>query len=192
MPVYAITAYPKTADLRDRRQVAIRPLEPDDESELLAFFRRLPADERHFLKDDVTSPSVIHAWTRERDFDRALALVATYEAQIVADAVLMRSRHGAYRSIGGVRVAVDPNFREQGLGSTMLRELCDIAKDADLERVNAELVADVQADAIGATEQLGFIRAATMHEMLRDQDGRPHDLVLMSLPLGKWYEWWLF
>ena len=51
----------------------------------------------------------------------------------------------------------------------MLRELCDIAKDADLERVNAELVSGIQEDAIQATEQLGFIRAATIHELLRDR-----------------------
>jgi L-amino acid N-acyltransferase YncA len=192
MAVYALTAYPKTITLRDRRQVVIRPLEREDESALLAFFKRLPASERHFLKHDVTSPSVISRWAKERDFDRALALVAVYEGRVVADAVLTRSRHGAYRSVAGVRAAVDVEFRQQGMGSSMLRELCDIAKDADLERVNAELVTDVQEDAIRATEQLGFIRAATIHELLRDEDGRPHDLVVMSLPLGKWYEWWQF
>ena len=152
----------------------------------------LPATERHFLKHDVTAPSVISRWVKERDLDRALALVAVHEGRIIADAVLVRSRHGAYESVAGVRVAVDPDYRQQGVGSAMLRELCDIAKDADLERVNAELVSDVQEDAIHATEQLGFIRAATIHELLRDQDGRPHDLVVMTLPLGKWYEWWQF
>ena len=192
MAVYTLTAYPKSVPLRDRREVVVRPIEPDDEAALLSFFRHLPASERHFLKHDVTAPSVISRWVKERDLDRALALVAVHEGRIIADAVLVRSRHGAYKSVAGVRVAVDPDYRQQGVGSAMLRELCDIAKDADLERVNAELVSDVQEDAIHATEQLGFIRAATIHELLRDQDGRPHDLVVMTLPLGKWYEWWQF
>ncbi len=132
MAVYTLTAYPKPGVLRDRREVVIRPVEPDDESALLAFFQRLPASERYFLKHDVTSSSVISHWTHERDFDRALPLVAVYDERIVADAVLARSRHGAYRNVAGVRVAVDPDFRQQGLGLSMLRELCDIAKDADL------------------------------------------------------------
>jgi hypothetical protein len=73
-----------------------------------------------------------------------------------------------------------------------MKELCDIAADAELERVTAELVVGVQDDAIAAAERLGFLRAATVHELLRDQHGRAHDLAIMSLPLGKWYEWWQF
>jgi hypothetical protein len=28
-----------------------------------------------------------------------------------------------------------------------------------------------------------------VHELLRDGHGRLHDLVVLVLPLGKWYEW---
>jgi L-amino acid N-acyltransferase YncA len=192
MPVYTLSAYPKSFALRDQREVTVRPLAENDDDELLRFFSRVPPDERYFLKHDVTSRGVISRWTKNRDFDRALALVAEDDGRIVADAVLMRSRHGAHKTVGGVRVTVDSEYRMQGLGTALLRELCDIAKDSELERVNAELVSDVQDDAIKATEQLGFIRAATIHELLRDEHGRPHDVVVMTLPLGKWYEWWQF
>jgi L-amino acid N-acyltransferase YncA len=152
----------------------------------------VPEDERHFLKDDVTSPKVIGRWTSEPDYDRALPLVALEGDRIVANAVLMRSRHGAYRAVASLRVVVDPSARQRGLGTALMKELCDIAADAELERVTAEFVAGVQDDAIGAAERLGFIRAATIHELLRDQHGRPHDVTVMSLPLGKWYEWWQY
>ena len=64
--------------------------------------------------------------------------------------------------------------------------------DSDLEKVVVELVADREQEAIVAMERLGFIRSAEIPEYFRDENGRPHDLVVMVLPLGKWYEWWTF
>jgi L-amino acid N-acyltransferase YncA len=190
--MYKLEAFPKRVTLRDGSAVEVRPLRDSDAELLLAFFARVPEEERHFLRDDVTSPKVISRWLSELNYDRALPLVAIDEGRIVGDAVLTRSRHGAYRDVAGLRVVVDPAARQRGLGTALMKELCDIAADAELERVTAEFVAGVQDDAIGAAERLGFLRAATVHELLRDAKGRPHDVVVMSLPLGKWYEWWQF
>jgi GNAT superfamily N-acetyltransferase len=192
MSVYKLTAYPRTHTLRDGRQVAIRPLEGKDKDALTSFFLRVPDDERRYLKQDVTSPRTIAAFCDHLDYDRALPLVAVDGDRIVADAVLLRSRHGAYREIGTVRAVVDPDYRAVGLGTALLRDLCDVAADAELEKVTAELIAGVQDDAIEAMEQLGFIRAATVHEFVRDEHGHAHDMILMVLPLGKWYQWLQF
>ncbi len=189
MKSYELTAYPKPMALSDGREVVIRTLAAADADALLRFFLGLPEPERYFLKDDVTSPGLIASWAEHHDYARVLPLVAVSGDAIVADAVLIRRRHGAYRDVASVRVAVAPAFRERGLGTALLRELCDIAADAELERVTAEFVAGVQDDAIAAAEHLGFIRAATVHELLRDEHRRPHDLVILMLPLGKWYQW---
>jgi L-amino acid N-acyltransferase YncA len=190
--MYQLTAYPKKVTLRDGSTVTLRPLSESDAQALTAFFSRIPEDERFFLRDDVSSPDVVGRWISKLNYDRALPLVAIDDGRIIGDAVLVRSRHGAYRNLAGLRVAVDPDVRQQGLGTALMKELCDIAADAELERVTAEFVVGVQDDAIGAAERLGFLRAATIHELLRDQHGRPHDVAVMSLPLGKWYEWWNF
>jgi L-amino acid N-acyltransferase YncA len=190
--MYKLSAFPKDVTLRDETTVSVRPLGESDGEALLAFFSRVPETERYFLKDDVTSPKVIGRWTSDINYDRALPLVALEGERIIANAVLMRSRHGAYRSVAGIRVVVDPDARQRGLGTALMKELCDIAADGELERVTAEFVAGLQDDAIAAAERLGFLRAATIHELLRDQHGRPHDVAVMSLPLGKWYEWWQF
>jgi len=192
MSVYKLTAYPRQHTLRDGRQITIRPLEQGDKDALLAFFLRIPEGERQFLKQDVASPRTIASWCEGLDYDRALPLVALDGERIVGDAALIRSRHGAYREVGTVRATVDPEYRSVGLGTTLLRDLCDIAADADLEKVTSELVAGVQDDAIEAMEQLGFIRAATVHEFVRDEHGHPHDLIVMVLPLGKLYQWLQF
>ncbi|HEU5319768.1 MAG TPA: hypothetical protein VFX28_03130, partial [Methylomirabilota bacterium] len=67
-----------------------------------------------------------------------------------------------------------------------------VAADAELERVVLELVAGHDEDAITAAERLGFIKSAVLPEYFRDAHGRTHDMVVMVLPLGKWYEWWTF
>jgi L-amino acid N-acyltransferase YncA len=192
MTVYKLTAYPKQISLRDGRAVTVRPLAETDADALHAFFAHLPAEDRYFLKDDVSSANVAREWTSKRDFDRVLPLIASVDSEIVADATLIRSRHGAYRNVAGIRVVVAPEYRYQGLGTALLRDLCDIAADAELEKVTSELVAGVQDDAIAAMEQLGFIRAATIHELLRDEQGHTHDVIVMVLPLGKWYQWYKF
>jgi L-amino acid N-acyltransferase YncA len=189
MKAYKMTAFPKELVVRDGKKITVRPLAASDNDALLQFFLGLPEGDRYFLKDDVTSPRVIKSWTSNIDFDRVLPLVACVGDEIVADAALLRKRHGAYRAVGTVRVSVTPQQRGQGIGTALLRELCDIAADAELEKVTAEFVADVEDDAIDAAERLGFIRSAVVHELLRDDHGRPHDLVLLVLPLGKWYEW---
>jgi GNAT superfamily N-acetyltransferase len=192
MTKYQLSAYPKQISTRDGRSVTVRPLADTDADRLQRFFARLPASDRYFLKDDVTSPRVIAEWIGNIDYARVLPLVALSDDEIVADAALIRRRHGALRSIANVRVVVDAEYRLQGLGTALLKELCDVAADAELDKVTAELYTGVQDDAISAAEQLGFIRAATVHEFVRDEQGRPHDMVLMVLPLGKWYQWWQF
>jgi L-amino acid N-acyltransferase YncA len=188
-PVYTIAAFPKVVVLRDGAELTVRPLEPGDADELLGFFLGIPEDDRFFLKDDVTAPSLIREWTQHRDFDRALPLVALADGQIVAEGVLVRRRGTARSHIAEVRVTVAPDWRNRGLGSAMLRELCDIAADAELDAVLLEVVEGCESAAIEAVDAMGFVRVGRIEGGARDQQGRLHDIVLMAMPLGKYYQW---
>jgi GNAT superfamily N-acetyltransferase len=189
---YTIGAYPKDVVLRDGGRLTIRPVEEGDEQALLAFFLSVPEEERFFLKEDVTSPEVIGRWVRERDYARALPLLALDGSNVVADAVLIRRRGTSRSHVGEIRVVVAPSYRERGLGTTLIRELCDIADDAGLEKVLFELVTDREGEAIRAAEWLGFLRAATIEGGAVDTLGHHHDVVLMAMPLGRWYHWTKF
>ena len=187
-----IGAFPKEVCLRDGSRVLVRSLEDGDEQALLDFFLRIPEEERFFLKEEVTAPDVVHRWVRERDFRRALALLALDGSRIVADAVLIRRRGNSRSHIGEIRVVVAPEYRDHGLGTALIRELCDIADDAGLEKVMFELVADKEQEAIRAAEWLGFLRVATIEGGAVDPQGHHHDVVLMAMPLGRWYHWTKF
>ena len=187
-----IGAFPKEVCLRDGSRVLVRSLEDGDEQGLLDFFLRIPEEERFFLKEDVTAPDVVHCWVRDRDFRRALALLALDGSRIVADAVLIRRRGNSRSHVGEIRVVVAPEYRDHGLGTALIRELCDIADDAGLEKVMFELVADREQEAIRAAEWLGFLRVATIEGGAVDPLGHHHDVVLMAMPLGRWYHWTKF
>lgn len=189
MAVYRISRYPREFELRDGTHLTVRPLEQTDCGALLAFFQQIPEEERFFFKDDVSSPAVIDRWTRELDYDRALPLVAVDGTRIVADAVLLRQRGGARSHLAELRVAVDPAYRRRGLGSRLLRELAEIAYDAELDQLLFELVKDVEDEAIEAITFFGAVPLATLPDLVKDPSGRPHDVVYFSLPLGRYWKW---
>lgn len=189
MPVYAMTRYPREVKLRDGRSATLRPMTAADAAALHALFLRVPEDERYFLKDDVTDPAVIEGWAAHLDYDRALPLLAVVGDRIVADATLIRRRGGARHHTAEIRIASDPEYRGGGLGTAMLRELIEIAHDAELEQVVFEMVKDVHDEVIGAIRALGAVEAGVVTELVKDRHGRAHDVVFMMLPLGKWWEW---
>jgi L-amino acid N-acyltransferase YncA len=188
--VFEISMYPRKVSLRDGTNLTLRPMRQEDENPLLSFFLEIPPEERWFLKEDVTSPRVIKEWASDIDYKRALPILAfTDDGRIVADAALVRRRGGSRSHVGEVRVVVGAEFRHRGLGVLLLRELCDIANDAGIERVIAEMASESQKDAIQACEWLGFYKIATLEGMIKDPNGHEEDLVLMTMPLGRYYEW---
>ena len=190
MPVYEMTAYPKTLEL-DGESITVMPLRAEHESALLDFFLRVSEEDRFYLKEDVTSPRVISRWISELDYDRALPLLAVNEAgQVVADGTLMRSRAGARKHIGEVRIVVDPRYRQHGIGSAVIRELAEIAHETGLEKLVAEVVDAPRSRAIATMQALGFVQIATLPNHAKDVAGRPCDIVISELSLGRWSEWW--
>lgn len=189
MAVYPITRYPAAFKLRDGSAVTLRPMSRDDGPALAQFFLRIPEEDRFFMKDDVADPGVIENWVAHLDYDRTLPLLGFVDDRLVADAALIRHRGGCRRDCAEIRVVIDPEYRGRGLGTRLMRELVTVAWDAELEHVDFEMVADIQAEAIEAVSGLGAIHAGVLKEYVKDSEGRPHDLVFLRLPLGKWWQW---
>lgn len=189
MAVYNISRYPQEVELRDGSHLTLRPLQQTDGEALLAYFQQLPEPERFVLKDEVTAPAVIARWTQELDYDRALPLVALDGGRIVADAVLLRKRGGGRSHLAELRLTVHPAYRQRGLGSLLMRELAEIAYDAELDQLLFELVKDVEDEALAAVRFFGAVELATIPDLVKDPSGKPHDLVYLSMPLGRYWQW---
>jgi GNAT superfamily N-acetyltransferase len=158
----------------------------------MEFFRRVPEEERFYLKEDVTIPEVINSWVQHIDYNRVFPMVALVHGEIVADATLHRTRAKARSHVGEIRIVVDPKYRNQGLGTMMVRELVEIAYDNGLDNLLFELVEGKEDDAIRVSERLGFTRVTTVPNAVKDMENKLHNLVVMQLWLGDWIEWWAF
>jgi len=174
-----LKGFPKQIILRDRSAVTLRPMVREDKEGLLTFFRRLPPEDRQFLKDDVTRAEIIEAWARDLNYDRVLPILAEFEGRIVGDATLHRQAYGWMRHVGEIRLVTDPYLRRRGLATAMAREIFYLALQAGLDKMVAEMVAD-QVAAIKVFGKLGFQQEARLVNHIVDLQGRKHDLVIMT------------
>lgn len=175
----SVKGFPKQITLRDRSVVTLRPMVREDKDELLAFFRRLPPEDRQFLKDDVTRAEIIETWARELNYDRVLPILAEFEGRIVGDATLHRQAFGWMRHVGEIRVVTDPYLRRRGLATAMAREIFYLALQVGLDKMVAEMVGG-QVAAIKVFGKLGFQQEARLANHVVDLQGRKHDLVIMT------------
>jgi len=177
--------YRRKVTLRDGDSITIRALTTQDEDALYDFFLHIPEDDRHFLRDDVTSPDVVREWTKNLDHDRAIPLVATDSHRIIGEGAVVRRKGAARDHVAEIRLAVAPTWRNRGVGTELIRSLCDVAGKAGWNAVLLELVEDGEGGAVQAAEEMGFVRVGRLEGGACDRDGHLHDLVTLAIPLGR-------
>ncbi len=172
--------YPKHAKVKDGSPITFRPLEPTDEQEFHKFFVAVPDTERILFKHRVTDPAVIRDWCQHIDYGRILPLLAvTGENKIVADASLHQTLGGWKRHIGRISIAVHPSMRGKGLGTILVRELIDIARNVGLEKLEAEFLGSQKA-ARYVFAEAGFHDMLVVPDYVKDMQAISHDYVLMG------------
>ncbi len=178
--IYPVPGYPTVYLTEDSAPMTIRPMVPSDEDGLLEFFRRIPQEDRFYLKEDVTDPKVINRWAETLDYSRALPLLAFLDGKIVGDGTLHYRRARARQHIGEMRVVVDPDYRNRGVGRGLLQQLIDLAGDKGLKKLMFELVAGTEEAAQHTAQILGFVTIAILPLHVRDYCGNDHDLIIME------------
>jgi RimJ/RimL family protein N-acetyltransferase len=171
--------YPKEVILRSGEKVVLRPMVKEDEKKLLDFFKRLPEEDRLFLKDDVTDPKVIASWAHNLDYDHVIPILAEIDDRIIGDATLHKRTTDKPTDIGEIRIVIDKDFRRRGLGKRLAREIYYLALSKKMNRLVAEVVEDQQA-VIRTCEILGFRREKVLEDEAKDLHGEKHNLVIMT------------
>jgi GNAT superfamily N-acetyltransferase len=176
---HILEIYPKTVTLKGNLEVTFRPLEASDEKAFHEFFCAVPEGERILFKHRVTDPQVIHDWCQRIDYGKILPLLAIADGQIVADASLHQQLAGWKRHIGRISIVVHPDYRGHGLARALVRELIDIARDAGLEKLEAEFLGEQQA-ARRVFAEVGFSDLLVLSDYVKDMQAISHDYVLMG------------
>ena len=175
--------YPQEASLRDGRRILIRPFKESDVDHLHEFFMRLPQETRRFAWADIEKKSTVQKWAANLDYARALPLLALDGSKVVADATLHRRDGGPLRRVGRIKWLIDPDYRGVGLGTTLVNQFIDIARENGMRHLSCMLVSDFEKDAVETLEGLGF-KAHTFEGYGTDPEGAPHDMTKLVLGLN--------
>ena len=174
--------FPKPVMLKDGNQATLRPLHEADERDFHQLFLGIPEAERLFIKHRVMDLNIIHGWCQNIDYGRNLPLLALMGGKIVGDATLHQQLGGWKRHVGRVSVLVHPEFRGRGLARALIGEIIELARNAGLERVEAEFIGE-QAAAMKMFAMLGFSKLVHLEDYVKDMQAIKHDYILMGLDL---------
>jgi ribosomal protein S18 acetylase RimI-like enzyme len=179
---YALQKFPKEIQLKDGTKSRLRALRKDDEKMLHSFFLQVPDQERMFIKHRVTEEAVMRDWCQNIDLQRNLPLLGMLENKIAGVSTLHQQLGGWKRHIGRVSVLVLPRYRGRGLARALVSEIVQIARQAGLERVEAEFIGEQEA-AIKMFAMMGFSNLLRLEDYVKDMQAVTHDYILMGLKL---------
>lgn len=183
MKMIPLDRYPKEIALRNGTRVTFRPMVREDVDLLWDFFRRIPPEDRMFLREDVDRREEVERMAQTLDYGTILPILALSEGRVVGDATLHRNVTGWKQRVGWVRILIAQDFRHLGLGTVMIRELRHLGEKASLHYLMAEVI-ESQQTAIRAFEKLGFERMVVYRNYVNDQRGRLHNLVVLLYPMS--------
>ena len=172
----------RTIVLKDGRSVLIRPLETGDFEGSRAFFARLDASERRYMRRDVTDPEVVRTRIKEAQTSTVERLVAIHDDQIVGDGSLEHERFGWGDRIAQIRIIIQPDFRRIGLGSSLARLLYVIAHNQNVARINVRILRP-QKVCCEIFHRLGFREEFVLPDHVRDLEGKLQDLIILRSDL---------
>ena len=136
----AVDPAPDEVLLRDGTRLVVRPIRAADADALVALHARLSADtiyRRYFGVRPHLSPAEVERLTRV-DGRARFALVAMRDTDLVAVA-RYEGRPGD--SSAELAVVVDDALQHKGVGRLMLERLADVAREAGLEALSADVLA---------------------------------------------------
>jgi len=168
--------------LNDGTMVLLREPTVADHEKYMAFFGSLPAEERRYLRVDVTDPAVVQRLLAAAENGGAYRIVAELEDKIVGQAALEFDPMSWRRHLAEARVVVAPSHRARRLGSLLISAAVHTARQRGFEKVVVSIPAP-QENVQRLCERLGFHLDARLPEHVVDATGQKHDLVVMSMPL---------
>jgi L-amino acid N-acyltransferase YncA len=172
----------RATKLKDGTRVVIRPMRRDDLERSFAFFQSLSAEDKAYLRRDVSSREVVAKRIRAMRSSGVKRLVAVVDDRIVADAALELESLGWKEHVAEVRLIVAGDYQRRGLGLSLARELYSIATEAGVEEIIVKMMRP-QVAARSIFRKLGFHEETLLPDWVKDSTGRKQDLILMRCDL---------
>ncbi len=179
-----LESYPREIEVGDNRTVALRLMEKSDRDRIVDFARALPTEDLLFLRRDITDPKVVDEWVQDIERGRTVTVLAEKDDELLAYGSLLLHETFWGRHMGEIRVLVRSDYRGLGLGLQLTSDVFAIAKDAGIEQMIARMTTE-QERTRAILERLGFKQEAVLRGFVRDREGKPRDLLVMSAGVGR-------
>ena len=174
--------YPRDVRLPDGKTLSLRLMGRGDVDALVTFARALPKKDLLFLRRDITDRHNVEEWATLIETGKSVSVLAFDGEKIAGYATLHHNEALWTRHVGEIRTNVAAEYRAMRLGSLLVEEMFQIAKDLGLRKITANMVADQKA-ARAAFERLGFHPEALLADHVVDAEGRTHDMLIMSFDI---------
>jgi L-amino acid N-acyltransferase YncA len=170
---------PRAVALDGGATATLRLMTAADTDRLVAFARRLPADDLLFLSLDLTSRDAVGEWARGLEEGRTVVVLAEADSDLAGYAALAHDQVTWQRHLGEIWIQVSARHRGRGLGRHLANEISGLSRALGLRKFVARMTPD-QKGAIATFERLGFAREAILQDFVVDSAGRTRDLLVLA------------
>ncbi len=175
--------YPRTIDLAGV-EFELRQMGSDDAGAVLAFAEGMPHHDLLFLQRDIRKPKVVAAWIEQIASGNIATILAWRDGRVQGCAAIVRDGLSWSPHVGECRVVVSPTARGHGLGREITQDALALSLSLGIEKLLARMTPDQQG-AMAVFEELGFHPEALFRDLVRDDEGVDHDIVILSLDLAR-------
>jgi L-amino acid N-acyltransferase YncA len=170
--------------LKDGADLLIREMDPkQDFDALMKFYADLPAEDRRYLRIDVTNRKTMEQRIKLMDFGYHFRILALYGDEIVGKGVLELPFEEWRRHQGELRVIIARPFQHRGVGMRLMRELYKLALRKNVETVTVWVMKPQEA-ALNLARKMGFHDQSVLPDYVKDQTGEMQDLYILKAKIA--------
>jgi hypothetical protein len=169
----------KTIKLPDASELTIRDLSKNDIDVLMNFYCGLSAEDRRYLRVDVTNRKTVEQRLNLMDFGYHFRIGAFQGEALVAEGVLELPFEEWRRNQGEIRVLISGPLQRRGAGMFLIKELYCLALRQKVDTVVIWMMKP-QIGAQSLARKMGFHDVSILPDYVRDQDGVMQDLIIMK------------
>jgi len=169
-----------TAILNDGRELALAWLTASQAPKFSKFLTGLDQDDIKHLSLNPKDPEQLERWLKGLERGELLILAARdpeKERRMAGYCALSLGR-GAHAHMAQAETFLHPDYRDLGLGSTLIREAAGLASSRELDFLIAEVHVEDRA-LMDALKNIGFQLKAIIEDYRVDCSGRPYDVIIM-------------
>ncbi len=168
----------KTPDI-DSQKIQIRTIDAADLDILTVFFQSIPqGDLIHFDENVKDSGYARRYFTKYPNLEQYF-IAALADDEVVGICSLIQEINTRSAHIGEIKLFVLPEFRNSGIGFTMMKELYFRAMNTGIEKLIGKLPGSSLPLFQDLLDKLGFEQEAVLKNHIKDLSGRKQDLVIV-------------